>query len=62
MDLTTLTTWIRTRYHQLRTARDAGQSSTEVAVIAGALILGAALLVVAIKSKLAEKIGIIDGS
>lgn len=61
MDVQTLATWIRTRYHQLKTARDTGATSTEIAVITGALLLGAGLLVVAIRSKLMEKIGIING-
>ncbi|MFI6689034.1 LPXTG cell wall anchor domain-containing protein [Streptomyces sp. NPDC050485] len=61
MDIEVLTAWIRTRYTQLKTAKDAGQTSTELAVIAGALLLGAGLLVVAIRTKLLEKIGIING-
>ncbi|MCX4515947.1 LPXTG cell wall anchor domain-containing protein [Streptomyces sp. NBC_01619] len=61
MDLQILTAWIRARYHQLRDARDTGVTSTELAVMAGALLLGAGLLVVAIRSKLTEKIGIING-
>ncbi|WP_351230081.1 hypothetical protein [Streptomyces sp. NPDC002133] len=61
MDVQMLTTWIRARYQQLRDARDAGVTSTELAVMAGALLLGAGLLVVAIRSKLTEKIGVING-
>jgi LPXTG-motif cell wall-anchored protein len=61
MDITTLTTWIRTRYDQLKAARDTGATSTEIAVITGALLIGAGLLIVAIRSKLMEKIGIIQG-
>ncbi|MFE4873494.1 LPXTG cell wall anchor domain-containing protein [Streptomyces sp. NPDC056682] len=61
MDIEVLTAWIRTRYAHLKTAKDAGQTSTELAVIAGALLLGAGLLVVAIRTKLLEKIGIING-
>ncbi|AEM88706.1 hypothetical protein [Streptomyces violaceusniger] len=60
MDIPTLTQWIRCRFTQMKTAHDAGQSSTELAVIAGALLLGAGLLVVAIRGKLLEKIGIIN--
>lgn len=61
MDIATLTTWIRTRYEQLKAARETGATSTEIAVITGALLLGAGLLVVAIRAKLMEKIGIING-
>ncbi|MEU1628231.1 hypothetical protein ABZ746_23445 [Streptomyces sp. NPDC020096] len=39
---------------------DRGITTTEVALITGALLGAAALLIVAIKSKLAEKIGIIN--
>ncbi|MFF9548018.1 hypothetical protein ACF1B4_31040 [Streptomyces albidoflavus] len=62
MDIQLLTTWIRTRYDELKTAKDAGQTSTELALIAGALLVGAGLLVLAIRTKLLEKIGIIDGA
>jgi hypothetical protein len=41
---------------------DRGITTTEVALITGALLGAAALLLVAIRSKLAEKIGIIDVS
>ncbi|MCY0931647.1 hypothetical protein OTB20_36805 [Streptomyces sp. H27-H1] len=62
MDIQMLTVWIRSHYTALRTARgDAGQTSTEMAMIAGALLLGAGLLVVAIRTKLLEKIGVISG-
>ena len=61
MDIKVLTVWIRSRYEKLKAGRDAGQTSTELALIAGALLVGAGLLVVAIRSKLAEKIGIING-
>ncbi|MFE4018508.1 hypothetical protein ACFXPZ_13955 [Streptomyces sp. NPDC059101] len=61
MDLKTLTTAIRSHWEALKAGRDAGQSSTELAVITGALLLGAGLLIFAIKSKLLEKIGIING-
>lgn len=63
MDIRTLTVMVQGRWRQLQSAwrRDEGQSSTELAVITGALLLGAGLLVVAIKSKLLEKIGIING-
>ncbi|MFF0629928.1 hypothetical protein [Streptomyces sp. NPDC004296] len=61
MDIQTLTVFIRSHWEALKTARsDAGQSSTELAVITGALLLGAGLLIVAIKAKLLEKIGIIN--
>lgn len=61
MDIKTLTVLIEGRWQALKTARDDGQTSTEMAVIAGALLLGAGLLVVAIRTKLLEKIGIIEG-
>ncbi|MFB8441192.1 hypothetical protein ACFC7A_19315 [Streptomyces niveus] len=61
MDLQTLTVWIRTRHQHLRTRRDNGATSTELALITGALLVGAGLLVVAVRSKLMEKIGIING-
>ncbi|MER5184762.1 hypothetical protein ABT009_41840 [Streptomyces sp. NPDC002896] len=61
MDIQMLTAWIGSRAEQLRGARDRGATSTELAVIAGSLLLGAGLLVVAIRTKLAEKIGIING-
>lgn len=62
MDIQILTVWLRGRWEQLKVARDAGQTSTELALIAGALLVGAGLLVVAIRSKLMEKIGIIEGA
>ncbi|WP_329046810.1 MULTISPECIES: hypothetical protein [unclassified Streptomyces] len=61
MDIQTLTVWIRARYAHLQARRDAGATSTEIAVITGALLVGAGLLVVAVRSKLNEKIGIING-
>ncbi|MEU7205407.1 hypothetical protein [Streptomyces sp. NPDC045470] len=61
MDIKVLTVWIRSRYELLKQNRDDGQSSTEMAVIVGALLVAAGLLVVAIKTKLMEKIGIING-
>ncbi|MEV5203203.1 LPXTG cell wall anchor domain-containing protein [Streptomyces sp. NPDC053720] len=61
MDIQTLTVWIRGRYAALKAGKDAGQTSTELAVIAGALLVGAGLLVLAIRTKLLEKIGIING-
>ncbi|MEU2738646.1 hypothetical protein ACFVW1_44880 [Streptomyces olivochromogenes] len=61
MDIQLLTVWIRARAEQLRTARDRGATSTELAVLAGALLVGAGLLVAAIRAKLLEKIGIING-
>ncbi|GAA3808450.1 hypothetical protein ACFQ0G_53390 [Streptomyces chiangmaiensis] len=61
MDIQLLTAWIRCRFEELRTARDRGATSTELAVIAGALLVGAGLLVAAIRAKLLEKIGIIQG-
>ncbi|MFB8085059.1 LPXTG cell wall anchor domain-containing protein [Streptomyces sp. NPDC055992] len=60
MDIQTLTVWIRGRYAALKAGKDTGQSSGELALIAGALLLGAGLLVLAIRSKLMEKIGIIN--
>ncbi|WP_369228818.1 hypothetical protein AB5J56_00310 [Streptomyces sp. R21] len=61
MDIHLLTLWMRARAEQLRAARDQGATSTELAVLAGSLLVGAGLLVVAIRSKLMEKIGIISG-
>ncbi|MCZ4098049.1 hypothetical protein [Streptomyces sp. H39-C1] len=61
MDIQILTVWIRSQYATLKAGRDAGQTSTELALIAGALLVGAGLLVVAIRGKLLEKIGIING-
>ncbi|MFZ3475979.1 hypothetical protein ACODT4_44105 [Streptomyces sp. 2.9] len=62
MDIQSLTVWIRSHYRTLRAGRgDAGQTSTEMAMIAGALLIGAGLLVVAIRTKLLEKIGVISG-
>lgn len=61
MDIHALTALLRTRWHQMRVARDAGQSSTEVAVFAAVLIVVAGAVALAIKTKVAEKIGIING-
>ena len=61
MDIQTLTLWIRAHYDALKTAKDRGATSTEIALITGALLVGAGLLVVAVRSKLMEKIGIING-
>ncbi|MFC9607984.1 hypothetical protein ACFTTN_31625 [Streptomyces niveus] len=61
MDLQTLTVWIRTRHQHLKNRRENGATSTELALITGALLVGAGLLVVAVRSKLMEKIGIING-
>jgi hypothetical protein len=61
MDLTYLTTLLRARWERLKNAGDAGQSTTELAVMAAVLIIVSGLVVAAIKTKVAEKIGIIDG-
>ncbi|MGP4049374.1 hypothetical protein [Streptomyces sp. 2A115] len=61
MDIQMITAWLRVRVEVMREARDQGATSTELAVIAGSLLVGAGLLVVAIRTKLAEKIGIIEG-
>ncbi|MEU0382608.1 hypothetical protein ACFYM7_34620 [Streptomyces cyaneofuscatus] len=61
MDIKILTLWIQGRYAALKAGKDAGQTSTELALIAGALLVGAGLLVLAIRTKLMEKIGIING-
>ncbi|MEW1892263.1 hypothetical protein [Streptomyces sp. NPDC085659] len=61
MDIQTLTVWIRSHYAALKAGKDAGQTSAELALIAGALLVGAGLLVLAIRTKLMEKIGIING-
>ncbi|WP_316784365.1 hypothetical protein [Streptomyces sasae] len=60
MDLDFLTTLLRARWEQLVEARDAGQSTTELAVMAAVLIVVAGLVVAAIRTKVLEKIGIID--
>ncbi|ASY36999.1 MULTISPECIES: hypothetical protein [unclassified Streptomyces] len=62
MDLRTLTQWMRARYQLLAAARDRGATSTEIAVIAGGLLLAAGLVIAAVRTKLAEKIGIINGA
>ncbi|MBY8889237.1 hypothetical protein K7472_30975 [Streptomyces sp. PTM05] len=54
---------VTSRYYLLRERMktdDRGITTTEVALITGALLAAAGLLVVAIKAKLAEKIGIIN--
>ncbi|WP_333734244.1 hypothetical protein [Streptomyces sp. IBSBF 3010] len=61
MDIQTLTVWIRSHHAALKAGKDAGQTSAELALIAGALLVGAGLLVLAIRTKLMEKIGIING-
>ncbi|MEU5298956.1 hypothetical protein [Streptomyces umbrinus] len=61
MDIQLLTVWIRARAEQLRTARDRGATSTELAVLTGALLLGAGLFVTVMRAKLLEKIGIVEG-
>ncbi|MCX0247990.1 hypothetical protein [Streptomyces drozdowiczii] len=61
MDIQTLTVWIRSHYAALKAGKDSGQTSAELALIAGALLVGAGLLVLAIRTKLMEKIGIING-
>ncbi|MBD0742958.1 hypothetical protein [Streptomyces sp. CBMA152] len=61
MDIRALTLLLQDRWQQLKSARDAGQSSTEVAVFAAVLIVVAGGIALAIKTKVAEKIGIING-
>lgn len=61
MDLTFLITMLRARSEQIKDARDAGQSTTELAVMAAVLIVVAGLVVAAIRTKAMEKIGIING-
>ncbi|MFE9687542.1 hypothetical protein [Streptomyces sp. NPDC006285] len=61
MHIQVITAWLRVRAAMWRAARDRGATSTELAVIAGSLLVGAGLLVVAIRTKLTEKIGIIEG-
>ncbi|MFJ2008019.1 hypothetical protein [Streptomyces chartreusis] len=61
MDLTYLTTLLRARWELLKKNSDAGQSTTELAVMAAVLIVVAGLVVVAIRTKVMEKIGIING-
>ncbi|WP_394426990.1 hypothetical protein [Streptomyces sp. SGAir0957] len=56
-----LRTLLTHRWNLLKQNRDEGQSVTELAIMAAVLIVVAAGLVVAIKSKVAEKIGIIEG-
>jgi hypothetical protein len=61
MDLTYLTTLLRARWDQLKNAADNGQSTTELAVMAAVLVVVAGLVVAAIRTKVLEKIGIING-
>ncbi|MBO7937908.1 hypothetical protein [Streptomyces antibioticus] len=61
MDLTYLTTLLRARFEQFKSAGDTGQSTTELAVMAAVLIVIAGLVVAAIRTKVLEKIGIING-
>ncbi|MEV6726218.1 hypothetical protein AB0M94_35415 [Streptomyces xanthochromogenes] len=61
MDIRALTLLLKARWQQVQDAKDAGQSSTEVAVFAAVLILVAGAVALAIKTKVAEKIGIISG-
>ena len=60
MHLTTLLTWMRAQATRLTSAKDEGQSTAEVALIVAALLVAAGLVVFAIKSKVTEKIGIIN--
>ncbi|RII07954.1 hypothetical protein DSC45_34125 [Streptomyces sp. YIM 130001] len=55
-------TLVQGRMAQLKAAKDAGMASTELAIITGGVLLMAAVLVGAIRGKLLEKIGIIDGA
>ncbi|MFE7077069.1 hypothetical protein ACFU96_43985 [Streptomyces sp. NPDC057620] len=61
MSIQMITAWLRGRAALWRAALDRGATSTELAVIAGSLLVGAGLLVVAIRAKLTEKIGIVEG-
>jgi len=61
MDLRALTLLLRARWEQTKAAKDAGQSTGELAVMAAVLIVVAGGVALAIKLKVAEKIGIIDG-
>lgn len=61
MNIQTLTLLLRNRWEALKTARDEGQSSTELAVLTGSLLLIAGLVVVAIRTNVLEKIGVIEG-
>lgn len=61
MELQTLTLLLRARWTQLRTARDTGASATDFAVITGASLAIAGLVILAVKTKVLEKIGIIQG-
>ncbi|NGN63208.1 hypothetical protein G5C51_04700 [Streptomyces sp. A7024] len=48
------------RYYRAKNSDD-GVTTTEVALITGALLTAGGLLIAAVKTKLAEKIGIING-
>lgn len=61
MDLTYLKTLLRARWELLKKHSEAGQSTTELAVMAAVLIVVAGLVVLAIRTKVVEKIGIING-
>ncbi|WP_329127268.1 hypothetical protein [Streptomyces sp. NBC_01465] len=60
MSIQVLTQLLRARWEQLKSARDEGQSTTELAVIVAVLVVVAGLVLVAIKTKVGEKIGIIN--
>ncbi|MGQ4732606.1 hypothetical protein ACUN3E_33745 [Streptomyces sp. Ju416(a)] len=60
MDIKMLIAWTQGRYAALKAGKEAGVASTELAVITGSLLLGAGLVVLAIRTKLMEKIGIIN--
>lgn len=63
MELKPLTVLLRARWEELKAAarKDSGQSTGELAVMAAVLIVVAASVAAAIKFKVAEKIGIING-
>ncbi|MFJ2094743.1 hypothetical protein ACIOEW_36645 [Streptomyces sp. NPDC087901] len=61
MNIEALTLLLKAHWHRLKTARDEGQGTTEVAVITAVVIVVAAGVALAIKTKVAEKVGIISG-
>ncbi|WP_327249893.1 hypothetical protein [Streptomyces sp. NBC_01320] len=61
MNIEALTLLLKAHWGRLKTAREEGQGTTEVAVITAVVIVVAAGVALAIKTKVAEKVGIISG-
>lgn len=61
MNIEALTLLLKAHWVRLKAARDEGQGTTEVAVITAVVIVVAAGVALAIKTKVAEKVGIISG-